>query len=218
MKKFVVYAALAAAIAPAAGAQESVVSGKPSVFHITPYVGYVAYGDLLEFTDGTEFTNDNAAIFGGQVGLDMTRYASLIGNFGYSKTSFEFERGTNEARIDGVGIFLYDANLHLKAPVFMGMTAFSPFVQGGVGAMKFSEDTDDIRGSGPTNIAYNVGVGADWQIRGLGIRLMAKDYISSLEWPDLKSSPTGSFQNFQNVEDKSIAHNWAFSLGLKIGF
>ena len=225
MNKLIVCAAVAVvAVAPVAGAQESVVTGKPSVFHITPYVGYVAFGDHFEFSDGTEYTNSNAALFGGQVGLDVSRYASIVGNFGYSKTSFEFERdvaGTTndfESRIDGVGVFLYDANLHLKVPVIMGMTALSPFIQGGVGQIKFSEDTDDIRGNGASNIAYNVGIGTDFQVRGLGLRLMAKDYISSFAWDDLKSSPTGSTNNFQNIKDASISHNWAFSLGLKFGF
>ena len=224
MKKVVVCAAQAAAAAAPLGAQESVVTRRPSVFHITPYIGYMAYGDHFEFTDGTEYTNDNAPIYGGQLGLDISRYTSIVANFGYSKTAFEFERdvaGTAndfETRIDGVGVFVYDANLHLKAPILMGMTAVSPFVQGGVGAIKFSEDRDDIRGSGATNIAYNVGLGADFQVAGIGVRAMAKDYMSSFDWPDLKSSPTGSTNNFQGLGDKSISHNWAFSLGLKIGF
>ena len=91
MKRSLVSAALVAAMAAPLAAQSSVVTGQPSVFSLTPYVGYVAYGDHFESTGGAEFTNDNAAIYGVQLGVDMTPNLSLVGNFGYSRTNWEFE-------------------------------------------------------------------------------------------------------------------------------
>ena len=72
MKKLFVGAALVAAVAAPLAAQSSVVTGQPSVFSVTPYVGYMAYGDHFETPAGAEFTNDNAAIYGVQVGIDMS--------------------------------------------------------------------------------------------------------------------------------------------------
>ena len=91
MKKLFVGAAFVAAVAAPLAAQSSVVSGQPSVFSVTPYVGYLAYGDHFETTAGAEYTNDNAAIYGAQIGIDMSPNFSLVGNFGYSKTNWEFE-------------------------------------------------------------------------------------------------------------------------------
>ena len=62
MNKFFVSAALVAAMSAPLAAQSSVVTGQPSVFSLTPYVGYVAYGDHFETANGAEFTNDNGAI------------------------------------------------------------------------------------------------------------------------------------------------------------
>lgn len=221
MKKFIVGAALAAAAVTPLGAQESVVSGKPSVFSITPYVGYAKYGDHFEFTPpaGTqvEFTNDDAAVFGVQAGFDFTRNFSLLGNFAYSNTHWEFETdgpGTNDDEQDAgdVALWFYDANLQFKLPMFMGKTAFVPFAQAGLGAIKFTADENDFGSKGQANMAYNVGLGADWQISGVGLRLMAKDYISSFEWDDISSLDEG------NTFNATTSHNWVFSLGLKLGF
>jgi len=214
MKKFLVGAALAvAAIAPV-GAQESVVSGKPSVFQITPYVGYAKYGDHFELPSGFEFTNDDAAVFGVQAGFDFTRNLSLLGNFGYSNTHWEFEQDnpSTEIAAGDVALWLYDADLQLKFPMFMGKSAFSPFAQAGIGAIKFTAEEDDFGSSGQTNVAYNVGLGADWQVSGVGLRLMAKDYISSFEWDDFSDLDAG------NTFKATTSHNWVFSLGLKLGF
>src|ERR687895_383421 len=91
MNKLFVGAALVAAIAAPVAAQRSVVTGEASVFSLTPYVGYVAYGDHFETASGAEFTNDNGAIYGVQLGIDMTPNLALVGNFGYSRTHWEFE-------------------------------------------------------------------------------------------------------------------------------
>src|SRR5687768_17061118 len=121
MHKLFVCAALVAAMAAPVAAQQSVVTGQPSVFSLTPYVGYIAYGDHFETADGAEFTNDNGAVYGVQLGVDMTPNLSLVGNFGYSRTNWEFEfTGPVERFAGDVGVWLYDGNLQLKFPFAAG--------------------------------------------------------------------------------------------------
>lgn len=212
MKKLLVMAALLAAVASPAAAQkeEAIGSGKAAVFHLTPYVGYVLWGDHFEGPN-FDYTNNNSASFGVQAALDMSPNLALFANGMYSKTQFEFEdnSGTGFAASGDVGIWFYDAGIEFKLPFGGGETTFTPFAQAGLGAVKFSADADDFSSSGATNIAYNAGLGFDMQIGGMGLRLMAKDYISSLKWDELNDA--GDF-------DAPISHNWALTAGLKFSF
>ena len=213
MNKFFVSAALVAAMAAPLAAQSSVVTGQPSVFSLTPYVGYVAYGDHFETGNGSEFTNDNSAIYGVQLGVDMTPNLALVGNFGYSRTHWEFELGPGETPAGDVGVWLYDGNLQLKFPFAAGAGVFSPFLQAGIGAIKFTADRDDFGAEGTSNIAYNAGLGADFNVGALGLRLMVKDYISSFKWEDFQSANDPG-----DLRDAETSHNFAITLGLKLGF
>jgi hypothetical protein len=214
MNKFFVSAALVAAVAAPLAAQSSVVTGQPSVFSLTPYVGYVAFGDHFETANGAEFTNDNGAIYGVQLGIDMTPNLALVGNFGYSRTNWEFEfAGPVETFAGDVGVWLYDGNLQLKFPFSAGAGTFSPFLQAGLGAIKFTADRDDFQADGTSNIAYNAGLGADFNVGALGLRLMVKDYISSFKWDEFRNA-----NDPNDFEDAETSHNFAFTLGLKLGF
>ena len=214
MNKYFVSAALAAAFAAPLAAQSSVVTGQPSVFSVTPYVGYVAYGDHFETVNGAEFTNDNAAIYGVQLGIDMTPNLALVGNFGYSRTNWEFEfSGPGEQFAGNVGVWVYDGNLQLKFPFAAGAGTFSPFAQAGVGAIKFTADRNDFQADGTTNVAFNAGLGADFNVGALGLRLMAKDYISSFKWDEFRNA-----NDLNDLQDAGTSHNFAFTLGLKLGF
>jgi len=212
MKRLIVGAlAIAVAAAPVAG-QEATFSRKPAVFTLTPYVGYMNFGDYFESSNGVEFSNENGALYGAQAQLDLGRYISILGNFGYSSSKFTFENyfgANNDLNLNDVGVWLYDGNLQLRLPVPEGAAGgISPFVQAGAGAIRWSSDNDDITSESSTNAAFNFGGGVDWQIGKLGIRLMAKDYVTSLDWSDF-----GEVQ----LEDRK-AHNWAFTAGFKIGF
>jgi opacity protein-like surface antigen len=214
MKKFLVSAALVAAIAAPLAAQSSVVTGQPSVFSLTPYAGYVAFGDHFETANGAEFSNDNAAIYGVQLGIDMTPNLALVGNFGYSRTNWEFEfAGPAESFAGDVGVWLYDGNLQLKFPFAAGAGTFSPFAQAGVGAIKFTADRNDFDADGTTNVAFNAGLGADFNVGALGLRLMVKDYISSFKWDEFRNA-----NDPNDLQDAETSHNFAFTLGLKLGF
>jgi opacity protein-like surface antigen len=214
MNKFLVSAALVAAAAAPLAAQSSVITREPTVFSLTPYVGYIAYGDHFETANGAEFTNDNGAIYGAQLGIDITPNLALVGNFGYSKTNWEFEfNGGAESFAGDVGVWLYDGNLQLKFPFAAGAGTFSPFAQAGVGAMKFTADRDDFDADGTTNVAFNAGLGADFNIGALGIRALVKDYISSFKWDEFRNA-----NDPNDLEDAGTSHNFAFTLGLKLGF
>ena len=207
MKRLIVGAlALAASAAPIAA------QSKPTVFTISPYAGYMVFGDYFENSNNIEFSNENGGLFGAQAMLDLGRIFSLYGNFGYTKTKWTFENyfgpGDN-LNLDDVGVWVYDGGLQLRLPVSNdAMSGISPFVQAGAGAVRYSSESDDIRSSSSTNAAFNFGGGIDWQIGKFGIRLMAKDYVTSLDWSD-----------FDNVElEDRKAHNWGLTAGFKIGF
>ena len=217
MRKLLVGALTLACAAPVMAQEGSIgAPGKPSVFSLVPYAGYMVYGDHFELPSGAEFTNDNSWIVGAQASFDLSRNISLVGNFGWSKTNWEFEFDTGEgveSFAGDVGIWVYDGSLQFRMPFVAGSSTFAPFVQAGLGAIKFSADDNDFGSSGATNIAYNVGLGADWQIMGVGLRLMAKDYISSFNWDDV-----GDATEAEAFDDQPISHNWALTAGLKFSF
>lgn len=212
MKRLLVVTIVAAAGAAPVAAQQSTFSNKPAVFSIAPYVGYMNFGDYFESSNGVEFSNENGALYGAQAQLDLGRYFSLTGNFGYSSSKFTFENyfgaGQN-LNLNDVGVWLYDGGVQFRLPLRGDATSgVSPFVQAGAGAIRWSSESDDITSKSSTNAAFNYGAGLDWQLGKLGIRLMAKDYVTSLDWTD-----------FGNVELKDTkAHNWALTGGFKIGF
>src|SRR5687767_15992030 len=90
MRKFLVAAGLIAAVAAPIQAQtpgEPVTSGQSS-FYVSPYAGYMWFGDLFEFQPDVEYTNDNGAMFGVQAGVSFSPNFSLIGNFARVKSNF----------------------------------------------------------------------------------------------------------------------------------
>jgi opacity protein-like surface antigen len=208
MKRLIVGAlALAASAAPLAAQ-----SSKPAVFTIVPYAGYMFFGDYFETSNNIEFSNEDGGLYGAQAQLDLGRVFSIYGNFAYTKSKFTFENyfGNGQSlNLDDVGVWLYDGGVQLRLPMNSeSMSGLSPFVQGGAGAVRYSTESDDIRSSSSRNAAFNFGGGIDWQIGRFGIRLMAKDYVTSLDWAD-----------FDDVElDDRLAHNWGITAGLKIGF
>ena len=83
----------------------------------------------------------------------------------------------------------------------------------GVGAIKYTTDTDDFNSDGKTDVAFNVGIGADFQImKTVGLRLMAKDYITNLGWVD------ASEVDFADGVQGNTSHNIGLTVGLNFGF
>jgi opacity protein-like surface antigen len=222
MRKFFVGAALVAAVSVPAAAQEAgpVTSGHGSVF-AGPYVGFMKFGELADLGGETEYSNEDGLFYGAQLGYSFNPNIALLGNLGYSKSKFVIKDpdGTGGATTQDVsgdlGVFFYDANLQLKLPFALGVgsSSIAPFVQGGVGQTKYTADYDDLNGEGTTSTTFNVGLGADFQLaRSLGLRLMVKDYITSLDWSEFGDV------RFQDNRENNVANNIAFTAGLNFGF
>jgi hypothetical protein len=208
MRNVVILAAAVAgsllAAAPAT-AQSSARNGK--VLQVSPYAGYIRFGDYFEGPVGTSVSNANAPIYGGQLGLKLSPNVSLVGNVAYSKADVEVDvpllGGLSVGRSS---VLLYDAGLQLDVPA--GSSPVAPFVQAGVGAIRYDVEQSFLDAQA-TNLAANVGVGADLALgRSAALRLMAKDYIGRFDFDEASSF---------DVRGRT-AHSWAFTAGLRLDF
>jgi opacity protein-like surface antigen len=178
-------------------------------FGITPYAGYMRFGNLASGPLGTSLRNAGSAVHGAEATLGLTRSLAIVGNLAYSQPSLE----VGAPLIGGVSVgrssvLLYDAALRLRVPLGTGALPISPFVQAGAGAIRQSFDIGPV-GTHATNTAYNVGAGADIAIGPrMGLQLMAKDYIGKFDAREATAI---------NVDTRTT-HNWAVSAGLRLGF
>lgn len=182
-------------------------SAGPS-FGITPYAGYMKFGNLVSGPIGTSVRNAGAAVYGAEARLGLTHGIALVGNVGYSQAGLEI----GAPLIGGVSVgrsnvLLYDAALRLRVPMGAGGLPVSPFVQGGAGAVRQSFDIGPLA-THATNFAYNLGAGADVAVGPrLGLQLMVKDYIGKFDAREATAL---------NVDTKTT-HNFAVSAGLRLG-
>lgn len=203
-------AALALALAPLAvvGAQ-SVGSGNE--FEVSPYVGYMVFGNYLEGPLGTSVSSSTAPVYGAQLGMRLTPNVVLLGNVASSsgdlKVGIPFIGGTS---VGTNSLLMYDADLQLDLPRAGDKDlSFSPFLQAGIGQMRYDIQALSILQTQATNTAYNVGGGADIALgKGFGVRLMVKDYIGKFNFQDATSL---------DIQGRT-AHNFALSAGLRIDF
>lgn len=215
MKKFIVGAALLGAIAGPLNAQsgQPVTAGHGS-FYVGPYAGYMFFGDLFKGSNNVDYSNEDGGLYGVQAGFSVSPNFSLLGNFGYSKTKFTLENlpgGTQNVSGD-IGAFLYDGDLQFRLPFEQRDSWIAPFVQLGAGAIRYTQDYNNFNSKAQTNVAFNGGVGADFQWKDrVGIRLMAKDYITSLKWSNDNTITS-------DVAKGQTAHNWALTAGINFGF
>ena len=198
-----------------AGAQASPATRSTStsvgLFDITPYAGYMVFGDFASGPLGTSVANQPGMVYGAQVGMKIAPNVSMIGNL--ARASSDISAGVpffGGFTIAHSTILMYDAGLQLDIPVTSayGYT-FAPFVQGGLGAMRY-DITESFVSTRATNFAANVGLGADLALgSGVGLRLMAKDYIGKF---DLQQATAISFVDAQTT------NNVALSAGLRFSF
>jgi hypothetical protein len=178
--------------------------------HVTPYVGYMLFGDYLKGPLGTTLTNAPGLMYGTQFNLALSPNVSLVGNLGYTSSDIKigvpFFGGITAGRST---MYMYDAGLEYDfGSSKSGSIPFTPFVLAGVGAMHYNID-EDIASTQATNLAGNVGVGADFVVgRGVALRLMAKDYIGQFNFQDA----TGLGLTGQT------ANNFALTAGLRFDF
>jgi len=193
--------AAAALTGPAALAQ-----APATRLEVTPYAGYMLFGDFVKGPLGTSISNAGGGLVGAQLGVALTPNVAVVGNV--ARASGDIDLGV--PFLDGITVgsssaWMFDGALQLSLPV--PGRAFVPFLQLGAGAMrhnvKIGLSTD------ATNFVGTVGAGADLGItRSVGVRLMAKDYIGRF---DVQEATTLDYQ-------PEIAHNFGFSAGLKITF
>jgi len=176
---------------------------------LTPYAGYMKFGTIVNGPLGTSLRPAGAVVYGGELSLGLSRNIALVGNLAYAEPRLEV--GVPIVGGLGVGestVLLYDAGLRLSAPLGGRGPLLTPFVQGGVGAMRQTLTVSPIS-TRSTNLAYNVGVGADLQLAPrVGLQLMAKDYIGKFDAREATALDI----------DTRTTHNWVASAGLRIGF
>ena len=209
MKRFVVRssavaAALAATALPAVAQQVE----KAKVFDVSPYAGYMMFGKLFEGPIGTSISTGSGPVYGAQAKLMMSKNVAIYGNVGYANSDLEIgvpilgglDVGTSKALI-------YDGGVELKIPMARS-TVVSPFLQGGVGAMRYEVESGFLNTTA-TNVTYNVGGGVDVQLTpNLGLRLMAKDYIGKFDFKEATSFDLNG----------KTTNNVALTVGLNLGF
>ena len=181
-------------------------SAGPS-FGITPYAGYMRFGNLVSGPFGTSVKNAGAAVYGAEATLGLTNAIALVGNVAYSQPGLEIGAPLiGGMSVGRSSVLLYDGALRLRVPVTGGLP-ISPFVQGGAGAVRQSVDLGPMS-THSTNFAYNVGAGADVGIGSrLGLQLMVKDYIGKFDAREATAVDV----------DTKTTHNFAVSAGLRLG-
>lgn len=174
--------------------------------HITPYAGYLKSGNLVSGPAGTALRSPGAPVYGGEVALGLVPGLALVGNLAYSRPELEIGAPViGGLRVGESSVLLYDAALRLNLP--LRVSTFSPFVQGGVGEIRHTFAVGPVE-TRATSFAYNVGGGVDVRVApGVGLQLMAKDYISRFDPREVTAIDV----------DTETTHNWALSAGLRLG-
>ena len=200
-------AAASLAVAAPAFAQNP---GSGTVLHVSPYAGVMVFGDYLKGPLGTSVSNAPAPVYGTQVGLSLSPNLSLIGNIGYTQSDIK----VGVPILGGLSVghssmLIYDGGLEYNfGSMKSGGLPVSPFVQAGVGAIRYNID-ESILQTNATNLAGNLGLGADLQLgKGMALRLLAKDYIGKFNFKDATGFDISG----------ETSHNYTLSAGLRFDF
>lgn len=176
---------------------------------VSPYAGYMLFGDIIDGPLGTSLTSSSGPVFGAQANLPLGSTLSVVGNVAYSEPDLRFGvpilGGINFGKAE---VWMYDAGFQFTAPSLPGQRKITPFVQLGAGAMTYDVQVAGLSRKA-TNLAVNAGLGADLPIaENISLRLFAKDYIGKFD----VNEATGV-----DYEAKT-SHNVALSAGLKLSF
>jgi len=182
-------------------------SARPGSFGITPYAGYMKFGNLVNGPLGTSVRGAAGPVYGAEATVGLVRGLALVGNVAYASSDLEVGLPV----VGGLSVgkssaLLYDAALRLSFPLG-GAGGISPFVQAGAGAMRQEIEVAPVA-TRSTNFAYNVGAGVDVPLGPrLGLQLMGKDYIGKFD---------ASEATAVNANTKTT-HNWTLSAGVRLG-
>lgn len=175
---------------------------------ITPYAGYMVFGDFVKGPLGTSISNAGGALVGAQLGISLTPNVAVVANA--ARASGDIDLGipfVGGITVGSSSAWMFDGALQLSLPLPGRAIAFTPFVQLGAGAMRHNVNLG--LSTDATNFVGTVGAGADFGLtRNIGLRLMAKDYIGRF---DVREATTLDYQ-------PEIAHNFGLSGGLRIAF
>lgn len=184
-------------------------SARPGGFGITPYAGYMKFGNLVDGPLGTSVRGAAGPVLGAEATVGLTRGLALVGNVAYASSDLE----VGVPVVGGLSVgrssaLLYDAALRLSVPLGEGGgPAITPFVQAGAGAMRQEIEVAPVA-TRSTNFAYNLGAGVDVPLGPrLGLQLMAKDYIGKFDVREATAVDV----------DAETAHNWTVSAGVRLG-
>lgn len=177
---------------------------------ISPYAGYMTFGQIIDGPLSTSLKSSAAPVYGLQLNLPLGSTLSIVGNLAYTEPNLSIGIPIiGDMSFGKSDVWIYDGGLQLSAPGYgTGDRGIFPFVQGGVGAMKY-----DVQVSGTsrnaTNTAWNAGVGVDIPVmQNFGLRLLAKDYIGKFDFNQATSLDV----------DAKTSHNIALTAGLRLGF
>ncbi|HZJ01732.1 MAG TPA: outer membrane beta-barrel protein [Gemmatimonadaceae bacterium] len=216
MNRNLVLAGMLAALALSAGSAEAQrrssrripVNETPGP-SISPYAGYMMFGDIVDGPLGTSLSSSSGSVFGVQGNLPLGSTLSVVGNVAYSEPQLKFGvpilGGINFGKSQ---VWIYDAGLQFSAPSLRGQRSITPFAQVGAGGMRYDVTVAGINRKA-SNLAFNAGLGADIPIAdNLGLRLFAKDYIGKF---DINEAAGIDY-------DAKTSHNIALTAGLKLQF
>lgn len=189
-------------------------------FFAHPFAGYFLPDKLFRTSGGVAASLGDGAMYGGQLGFRLSPNIALVGGVGSSLPHFDLGGvpapggGTRDIASD-LRVVFYDLALETRLPIVTHGWGgrITPLIQVGTGAMSYSFAADELRDAGGTRWQGNVGAGADIRLTtGLAVRLLARDYLTSLHWRD--DDPT-----FAGVrKDGRLTNNWATTAGLAIDF
>ena len=181
-------------------------SARPGSFGITPYAGYMKFGNLVNGPLGTSVRGAAGPVYGAEATVGLVRGLALVGNVAYASSDLEVGLPVVGGLSFGKSsALLYDAALRLSVPMSVG--GISPFVQAGAGAMRQEIEVAPVA-TRSTSFAYNVGAGVDVPLGPrLGLQLMGKDYIGKFD---------ASEATAVNANTKTT-HNWTLSAGVRLG-
>ena len=210
-------AALLAVAAPA-GAQLASSSSVPATttvrgtsLDVTPYAGYMIFGNFIDGPLGTSLSSSASPVYGAQVGLALMPGVKLVGNVAHAagdlKIGIPLLGGINAGK---TSVLEMDGGLQLSIPTPKTSIAYVPFVQAGVGAMRWNVDLGSTGITAKsTNLVGNLGAGLDVALgQSMGLRFMANDYIGKFDFKQATSL---------DVSGKT-ANNWAITAGIRVGF
>jgi hypothetical protein len=183
-------------------------SARAGGFAITPYAGYMKFGNLVDGPLGTSVRGAAGPVYGAEATLGITRGLALVGNVAYASSDLE----VGVPIVGGLSFgkssaLLYDAALRLSVPLGSGVAGVRPFVQAGAGAMRQELEIAPVAATS-TNFAYNLGAGVEVPLGPrFGLQLMAKDYIGKFDAREATA-----------IDVKTEAtHNWTLSAGVRLG-